>query len=260
MESITSAAEEVLVDPLSFKLPGPGQYVQERRSVIFHTEGSNSYSSQAGTRVIRFKLASEGWLDPSTARLFFDVVNNDPDGGAKKVRTLGAVHAFFRRLRITMRGVVIEDIADYNRVREMFNILQTIGARTNDRPARFGNNQDINKLNTTALLPGITSFQTVCFKPLCGLLMQTKYIHLRYCPIEIELELADVSEPIIFGQYGEFTNANTSFNWKLENCMMKVDLCTLDNALDNNYASHLLGGKSLNIAYNTLIRNIQTIL
>jgi hypothetical protein len=260
MESISSAAEEVLVDSLSFKLPGSGQYVQERRSVTFHTEGSNSYSSQAGTRVIRFKLASEGWLDPSTARFFFDVVNNDPDGGAKQVRPLGAVHAFFRRLRITMRGVVIEDIADYNRVHEMFNTLQTIGARSNDRAEGFGNNEDINKLNTTTLLPGIDSFQTVCFKPLCGLFMQTKYIPLRYCPIEIELELADVSEPVISGAYGGFTAANTSYNWKLENCMMKVDLCTLDNALDNNYVSHLLGGKSLNIVYNTFISNIQTIL
>ena len=86
MESITSAAEEVLVDSLSFKLPGSGQYVQERRSVTFHTEGSNSYSAQAGTRVIRFKLATEGWMDPSTARFFFDVVNNDPNGGAKHLR------------------------------------------------------------------------------------------------------------------------------------------------------------------------------
>ncbi len=260
MESITSAAEEMLVDSLSFKLPGSGQYVQERRSVTFHTEGSNSYSAQAGTRVIRFKLATEGWMDPSTARFFFDVVNNDPNGGAKHLRPLGAVHAFFRRLRITMRGVVIEDIQDYNRVHEMFNILQTVGARANDRAEGFGNNVDINHLNTVALLPGILNQQTVCFKPLCGILMQSKYIPLRYCPIEIELELADVLEPILSGAYSDFTAANTSYNWKLENCMMKVDLCTLDNALDNNYTAHLLGGKSLNIVYNTFISNIQTIL
>ena len=78
MENITNAAEEVLVDALSFKLPGSGQYVQDRRSVTFHTEGSNSYQSNAGTRVMRFKLATEGWLDPSTVRVFFDVVNTDP--------------------------------------------------------------------------------------------------------------------------------------------------------------------------------------
>ena len=53
MENITNAAEEVLVDALSFKLPGSGQYVQERKSVTFHTEGSNSYQPNAGTRVLR---------------------------------------------------------------------------------------------------------------------------------------------------------------------------------------------------------------
>ena len=104
MESITSAAEEVLVDSLSFKLPGSGQYVQERRSVTIHTEGSNGYSPQGGTRVIRFKLTAEGWLDPSTVRFFFDVRNNDP---AKQLRPLSAPHAFFNRLLIKMRGVVI---------------------------------------------------------------------------------------------------------------------------------------------------------
>ena len=122
MESITSAAEEVLVDSLSFKLPGSGQYVQERRSVTFHTEGSNSYSAQGGTRVIRFKLTAEGWLDPSTVRVFFDVRSNEP---AKQLRPLNAPHAFFNRLIIKMRGVIIEDIQDYNRVHEMFSILQT---------------------------------------------------------------------------------------------------------------------------------------
>ncbi len=139
----------------------------------------------------------------------------------------------------------------------MCNILQTQGARANDRAEGFGQNKDIKELDTIALLPGISTFQTVCFKPLCGLFMQTKYMPLRYCPLEIELELADVTEPIISAPFAPFTAANTSYIWKLENCMMKVDLCTLDNALDNNYTSHLLWGKSLNIVYNTFISNYQ---
>ena len=70
MESITNAAAEVLVDALSFNLLGSGQYIQERRSVTFLPEGSNAYSAQAGTRVIRFKLATKGWLDSGTVRIF----------------------------------------------------------------------------------------------------------------------------------------------------------------------------------------------
>ena len=43
--------EDVLVDSLSFKLPGSGQYVVDRRNCTFHTEGSNSCSASNGTRV-----------------------------------------------------------------------------------------------------------------------------------------------------------------------------------------------------------------
>ena len=32
---------------------------------------------------------------------------------------------------------------------------------------------------------------------------------------------------------------------KLENCMLNCDVCTLENASDNKYVSHLVSGKSL---------------
>ena len=89
MENLTNSAEEVLIDSLSFKLPSSGQYVQDRRSVTFHTEGSNSYSASAGTKVIRFRLAGDGsWLDPSTFRIMFDVVNADGTPDVKMLRPI----------------------------------------------------------------------------------------------------------------------------------------------------------------------------
>ncbi len=90
--------------------------------------------------------------------------------------------------------------------------------------------------------------------------IQSKCLPLRYAPIEIELRLADATEPIVSAQLGNFTTANTSYVYKLENCMLKCDVCSLDNALDNNYVSHLLSGKSLNLFYITFTSNIQTIL
>ena len=92
MESITNAAEEILTDSLSFKLPGSGQYIQERRSVSFQTEGSNTYSPNAGTRILRFKLATEGWLDPSTVRIFMDVCNTSTVANTV-IRPIGGPHA-----------------------------------------------------------------------------------------------------------------------------------------------------------------------
>ena len=259
MENLTNSAEEVLIDSLSFKLPSSGQYVTDRRSCTFHTEGSNSYSATAGTKVIRFRLAGDGsWLDPSTFRIMFDVVNNDLLASTKKLRPIGKAHAFFRRLRISVRGQIIEDIDNYNRVSEMFHCLQTRHSRNNDAIEEFGYNYDIEDMTTVDLFPGIQNSQTVMFQPLCGLFQQTKYLPLRYAPLEIELELADVLDPLI-NLETPFLATNTSQLWKIENCMVKVDLCTLDNALENSYVSHFMGGKTINIVYNTFISTLQTV-
>ena len=95
IESITHNSEYLLFDSLSFKLPGSGQYVVGRRSVTFHTEGSNRYSASCGTRVIKFRLDGEGWLDPCTVRMMLDVVNDDP-GYEKSLRPIGHCHGLFR--------------------------------------------------------------------------------------------------------------------------------------------------------------------
>jgi hypothetical protein len=258
--SIKNNAEDLLVDSLSCKLPGSGQYVVDRRSVTFHTEGSNSYSSLSGTRVLKFRLNGEGWLDPSTVRLMFDVVNTDGDA-TKTLKPIGYCHAFFRRLRISVRGQIIEDIQDYNRVSHMFNLFENPQTRLNDTSEGFGYLDDIGELDETAEIPGVkaASYQTVMFKPLCGLFNQSKYLALRYMPIEIELELADNEAPIITSCNSVFTAATTSTSWKIQNCQIKCDILTLDNALDNSYVTNLLGGNTFKNVYDTYISSIQTV-
>ena len=136
MDNLLNSVEEVLIDSLSFKVPGSGEYMTDRRSVTFHQEGSNVYSPQAGTTLIRLKIAADQWADPSTIRVMFDVVNDD-NSGTKRLRPVGRPHAFFRRLRIGVRGTIIEDVDSFNRVTEMFRILQSPHARYNDSVEGF---------------------------------------------------------------------------------------------------------------------------
>jgi hypothetical protein len=95
---------------------------------------------------------------------------------------------------------------------------------------------------------------------------------LRYAPITIELELVDDKrEPILSGSstievpnqgnegLNAFNETNMSVDWQINNVQVKCDVCTLDNALDNSYAQHLLSGKSLPITYNTFVSQMQTI-
>jgi hypothetical protein len=79
MDSLVAGAEEILFDTLNFSLPKTAGYIVERKFSTFQTEGSNAYSAASGTKIVRFRLASEGWLDPSTVRFFFDVVNTHAD-------------------------------------------------------------------------------------------------------------------------------------------------------------------------------------
>jgi len=121
MESISNGLEDYLIDGLSSKLPPGSSYVTDRRKSTFFASGSNVYKSVGGTRVLRFLLNGEDgtWLDPSSIRVQFDLVNNEANP-ALKVRPLGGPHLFFRRARVLVGGSLAEDIQDYNRNHEMF--------------------------------------------------------------------------------------------------------------------------------------------
>jgi hypothetical protein len=95
---------------------------------------------------------------------------------------------------------------------------------------------------------------------LVGLFNQTKYIPLRFCPITIEIQLDDTNAALIYpaAVYPDewatvITAANSTNNWEINNACIKCDICTLDNALNNEYVAHLLAGKALPIEYSTYI-------
>ena len=118
LEVIQNAIEDKLIDGWSYKLDNTASYVTERNSSTFWAVGSNEYAP-AGVRVVKLLINGDGWLDPSTVKIQFDLVNKN----AKSLRTLSGGWAF-RRLRILCNGALIEDIDAYNLVHEMFCDLQ----------------------------------------------------------------------------------------------------------------------------------------
>ena len=274
MEGVANAVEDRLVDGLSFQLKPGASYITERKSVTYHPQGSNIYSTN-GTKLIKLLLTGDQWLDPSTFRIMFELQNNENSAngnGHMQLRPLGGPHTFFRRMRILCGGQVVEDIDNYNRVHQMFTILNAKDANINERAEAFGqqfdNHQTAFDRNTVAgIAPG--QAQTVLFKPCSGLFNQPKMLPIRYMPITIELELVhDNTEPIVsattVGQDNfDVSNAatgNTSMLWQIQNVQVKCDVVTLDNQLDNSYAEHLLSGKPLPINYQTYVSQKQSIL
>ena len=136
-KALNTNNEYLLVDGLSFKLPGSGQYVVDRRNCTFQTDGGNSHSSSSGCRVLKCRLNGEGWLDPPTVRLMFDVMNTDSDA-SKTLKPLGYCHGFVRGLRISVRGQIVEDIQVFDRVSHMFNMFENPQTRLTDLCKGFG--------------------------------------------------------------------------------------------------------------------------
>ena len=50
-----------------------------------------------------------------------------------------------------------------------------------------------------------------------------------------------------------FPLATTSTSWQIEDCRIVGDIVSLDSALQNSYAEHVLSGKALPINYSTYI-------
>jgi hypothetical protein len=167
---------------------------------------------------------------------------------------------------------------DYNRIHEMFHVLQDPKVRINDDVEGFGmryddyGGQGINGVSLNGInlqYPAIAggSQRVVMFKLLSGIFNQDKFLPVRYMPITIEMELTSLAtDPIVYpadiaagtGVGPLFlTAANTSNLWQIQDVQLKCDVCTLDNALDNEYAQHLLSGKSLPINYNTYVSQSQ---
>ena len=180
MEGHANSVEDRLIDGLSFKLAPGASYVQERKSVTYHVSGSNHYSC-SGTKLIKLHITGDGWLDTSTFRVMFDLVNSEATE-AKLLRPLGGPWCFFRRMRVLAGNQVIVDIENYNRVHEMFSVMTASDSRINNSAEGFGQYWDTRDTATiqltTSTLTGIKGgqSQTVLFKPLSGLLGQNKMI------------------------------------------------------------------------------------
>ena len=112
-------------------------------------------------------------------------------------------------------------------------------------------------------------------KPVCGLLESNYYLPLRFAPLELEFTIvSDPNEPIVVPEGDEQTNpnesdkegyyfqaGNTSTKWELNNIIIRAEVITLDNTVENNITKHLLEGQSLKLIvpqYHTLTQTFNT--
>jgi hypothetical protein len=267
--------EDEMISSLSFKIDPTANYVTSRQSVTYQAQGSNIYQSGSGSRVIRFQLSGTGqYLDPSTVRFMFTLVNNTDDAN-KILYPVGGPWSFFRRCRVySGSGAVLEDIDMHNRIYEMMHLLTSKANRDNDcniegfggywdsdsaYNATFGSTGTFKEKLTTGIARGQS--RTVSFKTLFGIFNQSKYLPLQWMPLTVEFELvSNATEPIATELTSSaFPPNTTSQTWLIQDCQIKADVVELDSQVHNEYASHLMQGHPIPINYTSYITQLQTV-
>ena len=280
MEHHVQSVDDQLIGNLSYKLKPGASYVTERRKCTFYASGGNQYSS-TGVKVCKFNIVSDQWLDPSTFRVMFTINNLNPPTPTSVIKPLHWNPAvLFKRCRVTCGGTVIEDIDDFNRLSLMITALKPVDEQKDIAMQGFGLFDRVNdaaELSATNWAQGpaedsderkayrvsdwdeageIKRQRTVLFKPMLGIIDQDKLIPLRYAPLQFEFELVSSSGDSVF--IGPSRENTCSANWGISDIQCKMDLLTLDSSLQNEYASHLLSGKSLPINFSSYNHSSQS--
>ena len=262
MEHHAQSVDDALIGGLSYKLKAGASYVTNRRSVSYFAQGGNQYSPN-GVKVMKFNLTGNDWLDPSTFRIMFQLNNAAVQTTGSPTKILEPLSwnpaCFFRRARIICGGIVVEDIDDFNRLSLMLTALKTEEEQNSiaaegfcnfddkyEPPNTEGDSRSTYRQEDFDKAGVVFTSRKALFKPMFGLLDQDKLLPIRYCPIQIELELVNNHMDAIVKR-----DENKSDLWNITDIQAKCDLLTLDNSLDNEYASHLLSGKSLPINFAT---------
>ncbi len=236
MESILASTEDHLVSNLAFKLPqNSASYVTDKQQATYFPQGGDVYSPLNGQRVIRFALSSSGYLDLSSLVFTMDF-QNGPLGACTTLVDGG--HCLFTRVRVLISGTEVENLEFHNVVAEMFHRLL---------PQEKQNNVSLMAFGGGPIAAGVK--KQIIFRPsILGICNQPLWIppFMGHQGCVIEMHLAN---PEIFMQSGE----GQSQIYSLSNVRALCDVYTLDAALNNTYASHVLAGKPLVFALKSLV-------
>ena len=209
MEHHAQSFDDALIGGLSYKLKPGASYVTNRRSVSYFASGGNTYSPN-GVKVMKFNLAGDQWLDPSTFRVAFQLNNHNGNTSGRvplpiQVQPLSWNPAvFFRRARRICGGQAVEDIDDFNKLSLMLTDLMPEddqhdiaceGFVNSDfvkgEAAQAADDRKAYRQDDYDLSGNVNLSRRVMFKPMLGLFNQEKLVPLRCCPIQIELELVN---------------------------------------------------------------------
>ena len=195
------------------------------------------------TRTAKLTVTDLNFIDLSTLYFTFKIRNNNATANAD-LRPLSAIpHCWFRRMRWSLNGCVLEDVAHLNRVEEQISRFVSTNKRRNY--GDVGSGWETLTDDGTDALPRVITHATpkkVSWRPLSsGWLQCGKYIPLlggSAGGLSCELELADVSDAALAA-------TGLSQDWQIEDLQMHVDSVTMATELASQMAEQLINDSIL---------------
>ena len=210
MEHYAQSVGDALIGGPNYKLKAGAPYVSNRRSVSHFAQGGNQYSPN-GVKVMNFNLTGDKWLDQNTFRVMLQLNNKDYDSASNiYVQPLSWNPAvFFRRCRVIAGGVCTEDIDNFYRLSLMLQALKSEEEQLGIAAEGFGSFDDRYANATSETRKSyrlenheksgiVYAARRVMLTPLICLFNQGKLVPLRFCPIQIELELVNNGADAVF--------------------------------------------------------------
>eukprot|EP00121_Abeoforma_whisleri_P001270 Awhi_evm6s1128 len=217
-----------------YEAPSSSYIVRRNKTRVIPLTGSSTYTPKT-TRRISWRLPAE-WTDMND--LFFTFKLKEKTTGAPTTIVLqGGAHALFQRLRITIGGVVAEDINNINVLEQLIHkttgnddlVNSPLGKIAGYSPARGEVTDVISKAELTA------GFE-LCWKPkVSGILSNDKILPLPYLPeCVIELYLSDVNDVL------QITGGTTpTVDYEISDVSLNCDTIEYDSEFVQAFESSL---------------------
>ena len=249
MESHLAAHDSTLLDALDFKPSGgAADYIIQRKDVALSAMSGNLFKS-TGQRQLKFSLATEGWIEPSSIRLAFNLNNDHAADALQPLAT--PLACCFQRARLLSGGQVLEDIDNLGRTLTLWERLSPAMKKKQHANTGFTAPNSAYHVEAYDSIPAGDKKRTVNILPF-GLFLQEKMLPGKYTNLCVELELA---EPLA-GFSGTAAGAAV---WYLDDPLLLFTELQINSELESSFARFLLSGKSMPVYFTALGTSVHTI-
>ena len=256
LEASISASEIGPIAGLQYKLPQVAPFVVDRSESYFVPSGGSEFSP-GNVRTMRIPITGHNFCDLSTAVLEFNVHNSS----AAQLQPICGAASFFNELKVMVSGVEVERLGGGGMsLARLENALE--------RGLPLQKRVDMHSMGFPIITSaaGVDSLQGGPMKhetipAAAGGAPGSKKVYMKIfsglCQQHLFMPLAFLSggglvfEYLLQGTAADAcdTSTHAGTDWRIDSVKCHIDTLSVDSALMDSYAQHLLKGSSLVVPY-----------